>query len=82
MSTSSDTTKAAAVGVPLAVGFDGAASMLGVSRRTVETLEAGGHLPSLLIRGRRLFPVDGLRAYVAASTCTPRSGPLAEGGTR
>lgn len=42
-----------------------AAKMLGVGRTTVAKLTAEGRLPSVKIDRRRLFPVDGLRAFVA-----------------
>lgn len=57
---------------PLLVGAREAAEMLGISARTLSAMTAGGELPSLLVRRRRLYPVAELERWI--------SDRLAEGG--
>lgn len=40
----------------------------GISRRKLALMVAAGEVPSTKIGTRRMFPIDGLRAYVAART--------------
>ena len=77
-STTKTTTKTPAA--PLAVRGPEAAHLLGIGVRKLDELKAGGHLPIVKVGAAVLFPVDGLRAYLAAATTPARSGPLAEGG--
>lgn len=46
------------------LNLDEAADLLGVSRRTVDTLVADGELPSLKVRRCRRIPRQSLRAYI------------------
>ncbi|MBS0196262.1 MAG: helix-turn-helix domain-containing protein [Planctomycetes bacterium] len=54
--------------VPILVGIDEAARMLGVSSRTVWTLTDSDSLPHLRIGRRVLYPVDALRRWTAERT--------------
>ena len=65
---------------PLAVRAREAAHLLGIGERKLAELRAGGHLPIVKCGAATLYPVDGLRAYLAAMTTPARRGPLAEGG--
>lgn len=56
---------------PLAVGFEDAALMLGVSSRTIKRLDANNEFPHAFGgknkgagKGRRLIPVADLEAYM------------------
>lgn len=85
MSSTTKTTKAKTTHTPeppLAVRRSEAARLLGIGVRKLDELKAGGHLPFRKCGAAVLFPVDGLRAYLAAETTPARSGPLAEGGGR
>jgi excisionase family DNA binding protein len=46
---------------PINVGAVEAARILGISKRTLQTEVGAGRIPSLKIRGRRLFNVDALK---------------------
>ncbi len=54
--------------VPILVGIDEAARMLGVSSRTVWTLTDSDSLPHVRIGRRVLYPVDALRRWTAERT--------------
>jgi len=54
--------------MPILVGIDEAARMLGVSSRTVWTLTDSDSLPHLRIGRRVLYPVDALRRWTAERT--------------
>lgn len=61
--------------VPLLVDRREAARLLGVSPGSVENLRTRGEIPSLKIGARRLFPVAGLRDFVAARSAAPPPDP-------
>ena len=65
-----------------AVRLEEAARILGVGTRKVAELKASGALPYCKVGTATLYPVEGLRAYIAAATTPARTGPLAEGGGR
>jgi excisionase family DNA binding protein len=68
-----DSTTAEYSSTPLLVDEREAARLLGVSPRTVFDLGKRGDLPTLRIGCRKLFPLQGLKAYIALRT---------EGGSR
>ncbi len=49
---------------PLLVGYDAAAVLLGISRRTLESLVLGHRVPFLKIGGRVLFHPPALRRWI------------------
>lgn len=51
---------------PLLVDRREAARLLGVSAGTIDNLRLRGELPSIKVASRRLFPIEGLRAFIAA----------------
>lgn len=51
---------------PALLSMDEAADAIGVSRRTLDTLQAEGEIATLKIGRRRLVPADALRAFVNA----------------
>lgn len=53
---------------PLLVNYDTAARMLGMGRRTLETLVANQRLPSVRIGRRRLFRPSDLAAWAEGTT--------------
>jgi excisionase family DNA binding protein len=61
-------TKPSSGSEPLLVGADEAARLLNVCSRTLWTLTNSGSLPHLRIGRRVLYPVDGLRRWIADRT--------------
>jgi excisionase family DNA binding protein len=53
---------------PLLVGVEEAARLLNVCSRTLWTLTQSGNLPHLRIGRRVLYPVEGLRRWIADRT--------------
>jgi excisionase family DNA binding protein len=51
---------------PLAVSVEDAARILGCGRTTVYGLMRDGHLPSVVLRRRRLVRVEDLQQFIAA----------------
>lgn len=51
---------------PLLVDRREAGRLLGVSPGTIDNMRNAGELPSVKLRGRRLFDVDDLRRLIAA----------------
>ena len=60
---------------PLAVGPDGAARLMGISRARVYELKNAGELPFYKDGSRTLFPVAGIEARVERLSRIPQSGP-------
>lgn len=58
---------------PLAVSYDDAARLLGVSRRTLSNLVRDGQLPTTTISRRPMFSLSSLRQYVASRESTRRA---------
>lgn len=56
-------------GAPVLLSMEEAADVLGVSRRTMDTLQAAGEVATLKIGRRRLVPADALCYYV--DSCMP-----------
>lgn len=59
----------------LAVRGPEAARVLSVSQSTLDRLRRAGKLPSLKVNGTRLFPLEGLRAFIAQSASTEGGEP-------
>ena len=53
---------------PLCVGKREAAKLLGISERTLTTWTAAGEIPSILIHGRRLYPIEPLQEWIRKKT--------------
>ena len=51
---------------PLLLSANKAARMLSISPRTLWTMTASGEMPCVRIRGRVLYDVEDLRAYIEA----------------
>ena len=47
----------------IAVGVKEAAALLSVSVRTIHRMAKNGSLPSVLLEGRRVFPVEALKQF-------------------
>jgi len=45
----------------IAVGVKEAAALLSVSARTIHRMAKNGTIPSVLLEGRRVFPVEALK---------------------
>lgn len=49
---------------PLCVGKRDAAKLLGISERTLTTRSVDGEIPSFVVGGRRLYPIELLQEWI------------------
>lgn len=63
---------------PLLVGYNDAARMLGLSRRTVERIVLRDAIPSVTVGPRRLFRTTDLEAWVNAQFTTTATTPSSD----
>lgn len=58
---------------PLLVGYDDAARLLGIGRRTLERLAADAAIPSVAVGSRKLFRLRDLESWVDTRVTTEPS---------
>ncbi len=58
---------------PLCVGKRDAAKLLGISERTLTSRSIEGEIPSFVVGGRRLYPVDLLQEWIKKKVAEQRT---------
>ncbi len=58
---------------PLCVGKRDAARLLGISERTLTSRSIDGEVPSFVVGGRRLYPVDLLQEWIRKKVVEQRT---------
>lgn len=58
---------------PLCVGKRDAAKLLGISERTLTSRSVEGEIPSFVVGGRRLYPVELLQAWIRKKVAEQRT---------